>query len=186
MKIKSDMWQVTGDKNRNAMRRKSSRHSSPVTRHSQNGVALVITLILLSVTLVMAVAFLFISRREQGSVATQTDAATARYAADAALANAEAQIAANMLASSPPNPYNFGLLVSTNYLVSPLVPNNPLGDLTNLFISPRLPVYMSNLVAHAMENRFYLDLNRNGRYDTNGISGEFDNNNNLISTNFHV
>ena len=37
---------------------------------SERGIALILTLILLSVTLVMAIAFLAISRREQGSVTT--------------------------------------------------------------------------------------------------------------------
>ena len=62
----------------------------------------------------MALAFLAISSRERGSVTTQTDTTTARLAADAGLADAEAQIAANILTST--NPYSFGLLVSTNYL----------------------------------------------------------------------
>ena len=130
------------------------RHPSPVTCHRQRGVALVITLILLSVTLVMALAFLAISGRERGSVTTQTDTATARLAADAGLADAEAQIAANILTST--NPYSFGLLVSTNYL-----------DLAN---APA--VYLSNIVTHTMENRFYLDLNRNGMDDPNGYVNE--------------
>ena len=78
--------------------------------------ALVITLILLSVTLVMAVAFLAISRRERNAVTTATDTASARLAADAALANAEAQIVANIFATTNVAAYNFGLLVSTNYI----------------------------------------------------------------------
>ena len=90
------------------------RQPSLVTRHSEQGIALVITLILLSVTLVMAVAFLAISRRERGSVTTSTDTTTARLAADSALANAQAQIVANVLATT--NPYNYGLLVSTNFI----------------------------------------------------------------------
>jgi Tfp pilus assembly protein PilX len=82
----------------------------------RRGIALVITLIMLSVTLVMAVAFLAISSRERNSVATTTDAAHARLATDAALAHAEAQVVASMLANT--NPYNFGLLVSTNFINS--------------------------------------------------------------------
>jgi Tfp pilus assembly protein PilX len=58
-------------------------HLSPARQH---GIALVITLIMLSVTLIMAVAFLAISNRERGSVTTTTDAAHARQAADSALA----------------------------------------------------------------------------------------------------
>src|SRR5579859_3518839 len=110
----SDMWQMTGDKKRRKTRMELSCHGSPVTRHRERGVALVLTLILLSVTLLMAVAFLFMSRREQGSVTTQTDSATSRYAADSAQAAAQAQIIANILAGAQPNPYTYGLLVSTN------------------------------------------------------------------------
>jgi Tfp pilus assembly protein PilX len=90
------------------------RQSSIINHKSRQGFALVITLILLSVTLIMAVAFLAISRRERGSVVTTTDSATARYAADAALANAEAQIISAVLATT--NPYINNLLVSTNYI----------------------------------------------------------------------
>jgi len=165
MKITSDKWQVTSDTNRQRARGGSvfSCHPSPVTRHHQRGVALVITLILLSVTLVMTLAFLAISGRERGSVATQTDTTTTRLAADTGLAAAEAQIAANILSTT--NPYSFGLLVSTNY--PPLTYANP-ADFTNLQFSPRAPVWLTNLVAGGMENRFYLDLNRNGVDDPNG------------------
>ena len=86
---------------------RGNRKSSILTRTAERGIALIITLILLSVTLVMAIAFLAISRRERGSVTTSTDTATARLAADSALASAEAQIMANILATT--NPYNFGL-----------------------------------------------------------------------------
>ncbi len=44
--------------------------------------ALVISLIMLSVTLIMAVAFLALSRRERSAVTTTTDTAAARLAAD--------------------------------------------------------------------------------------------------------
>jgi len=156
MKIISDKWQVPSDTNRQPARGESisSCRPSPVTCRRQRGVALVITLILLSVTLVMALAFLAISNRERGSVTAQTDTTTARLGADAGLADAEAQIAANVLTST--NPYSFGLLVSTNYL--------------NLANAPA--VYLSNIVTHAMENRFYLDLNRNGMDDPNGYVNE--------------
>jgi hypothetical protein len=133
-------------------------------RHSQQGVALIITLILLAVVTVMAVAFLASSRRERGAVTTTTDTAGARLAADAALAQAEAQIMANVLATT--NPYNFGLVVSTNYI--PFTTGNALDDLTNMLISPRAPVWLSNYVTRAMENRFYLDLNHNAVDDPNG------------------
>src|SRR5271154_2158279 len=138
-------------------------------RHSQQGVALIITLILLAVVTVMAVAFLATSRRERGAVTTTTDTATARLAADAALAQAEAQIMANILSKT--NPYNFGLIVSTNYL--PPTTGNSLNDLTSMLIAPRAPVWLSNIVTSVMENRFYLDLNRNGVDDPNANDTNF-------------
>jgi hypothetical protein len=158
---------IEGVRNRNAFQFDVQRSMFNVQRSrlpaSQRGVALVITLILLSVTLVMALAFLALSSRERGAVTTETDTATARLAADAGRSFAEAQIAANILTST--NPYSFGLLVSTNYL--PPTTGNALLDLTNLQYSPRAPVWLTNLVTHAMENRFYLDLNRNGQFEAN-------------------
>ncbi len=167
-----------------------SRHPSRVTRHS-HGVALIITLILLAVVTFMALTFLAVSRRERNAVTTTTDTASAQLAADDALAAAEGQIVANTLATT--NPYNFGLLVSTNYINpygfvagaasftnvnyyypngNPLNPNDFLQLMGNLFYLPRAPVYMSNFVTRAMENRFYLDLNRNGVDDPNGLVPE--------------
>jgi len=129
---------------------------------SRRGVALIITLILLSVVTFMALAFLALSRRERSAVATVTDTAGAQYAADAALANAEAQVLANVLATT--NPYNFGLLVSTNGspVVFPVLPDN----LTNLYVNPRAPVLIST---NEPLGRYYLDLNRNGTNDPNGL-----------------
>src|ERR1017187_6050562 len=176
-----------------------SRHVSRVTCHPQRGVALVITLILLSVVTFMAITFLALSRRERSAVTTVTDTASARLAADAALANAEAQVIANVLATT--NPYNFSLLVSTNY-INPvgftngglndvnyydhfgnfLTGNNFLQNLINLFYSPRAPVFVANPTNSSLppDFRYYLDLNRNGRYDTNGFVANVDNNNNSL------
>ena len=152
------------------------------------GVALVITLILLGVVTFMALAFLALSRRERGSVTTVTDTASARLAADAALAKAEAQIMANVQAGT--NPFNFGLLVSTNYINpygfqsgvanltnvnydfrtdhQPFSQADLLQNLANLYYSPRPPVFIATNSAGSNDFRFYLDLNRNGRFDTNG------------------
>ncbi len=47
---------------------------------------------------------------------TTTDTTTARLAAEAALAAAQAQIAANILATTNVAAYNYSLLVSTNYI----------------------------------------------------------------------
>src|SRR5947199_179908 len=48
---------------------------------------------------------------------------------------------------------------------------------TNLFYDPRPPVFVvTNITNGASEFRFYLDLNRNGRFDTNGVQRIFDTN----------
>ena len=166
-------------------------HNSQFAR----GFALVITLILLSVTLIMAVAFLAISRRERGSVVTSTDTATARYAADAALANAEAQIISTALATT--NPYINNLLVSTNYInalgFNPTASPNPtnvnydyltsgggytvpdfLQNVANLQYLPRVPVFVPTNALGASDFRFYLDLNRNGRFEDSGMVTNLD------------
>jgi len=164
---------------------RSSRPSQRGLQPSQKGVALIITLILLSVVTFMAITFLALSRRERSAVATVTDTASARLAADAALANAEAQVIANVLSTT--NPFNFGLLVSTNFINSvgfvtgsanptnvnydyrsdnqSFTPNDRLQNLENLYYSPRAPVFISPNSAGANDFRFYLDLNRNGMYD---------------------
>jgi hypothetical protein len=142
----------------------------------------------------MAITFLALSRRERSAVTTVTDTASARLAADAALANAEAQVIANVLATT--NPYNFTLLVSTNY-INPLgfkngvssytnvnyydsagnfiTGNNFLQNLINLLYSPRAPVFIPTNSAGSNDFRFYLDLNRNGRFEPNGWVAELDN-----------
>ena len=180
-------------------------HQSSIINHKfRHGVALIITLILLSVVTFMAITFLALSRRERSAVSTVTDTASARLAADAALANAEGQIMANALSTT--NPYNFGLLVSTNYInpngfvsgsssftnVNYLYANtgnpvyaNPIPAdflqlLTNLWYSPRPPVFVPTNSAGSNDFRFYLDLNRNGRYDTNGWVANVDNNNHSL------
>ena len=182
------MWQVASDKNRRPARSETivTHHVSPVTRHPQRGVALIVTVILLSVLTLMTLAFLAMSRRERGAVTTTTDTAGARLAADAALANAEAQILAGVLSTT--NPYNFGLLVSTNYInpagFNPAAGANPtnvnyydssgnfltgpdfLQNLANLYYSPRPPVFIQT--NGVPDFRFYLDLNRNGNFDANG------------------
>ncbi len=164
--------------------------ASRATRRSERGIALVITLILLSVTLVMAIAFLAVSRRERGSVTTSTDTTIARLAADSALASAQAQIIANVLATN--NPFDFGLLVSTNF-INPAGFNSGLGNptninyeydingnplnnladreqnLANLLYLPRPPVFVvTNQSTGEREFRYYLDLNRNGIFDGSG------------------
>jgi hypothetical protein len=181
--------------------------SACTRQSSRRGIALVITLIMLAVTLVMAVAFLALARRERGSVTTSTATTTARLAADTAVANAQAQIVANILGSfsgaGSSNAYNFGLLVSTNY-INPygFTPNsgNPTNvnyqydssgnalslaefeqNVSNLYFLPRVPVFVAtNPVVPGNDFRYYLDLNENGRFDTNYFGQDLDGFGNIL------
>jgi hypothetical protein len=169
-------------------------------------VALVITLIMLSVVTITAVAFLAMSRRERLSVTAYGEQIDARLLADTALNRAKGDLIGRMFTSS--NRFAYGLMVSTNFQntnfslgyfwntgsfgsltnvaysknVGPLAPfnfdlgNSPedreiyAGLLGNLFYNPRPPVFVqtnANIRA-PWEFRYYLDLNRNRRPDTNG------------------
>lgn len=176
---------------------------SPIT--ARRGIALVITLIMLSVVTITAVAFLALSRRERGAVSAAGEQLDAQFFADAALNRAKAAAAARLISSGHRG--SLDLFVSTNYLNPSAQPGlsfintgnfdhltnvsyykNPLtqqlynlglaGDralyeemLANLFYNPRVPVFVStNRDPRATpEFRYYLDLNRNGRFETNGL-----------------
>ncbi|MBI3849545.1 MAG: hypothetical protein HY298_04535 [Verrucomicrobia bacterium] len=167
-------------------------------RNSQQGVALVITLILLSVITFMAVTFLAVSRRERVAVTTQSDQTDAKLAADAALERAKSAMIVPIMAFS--NAQLVQLRVSTNFInplgfESPLPPNGnrftnvnydfstakrnlkPLTpaqmeqNIANLLYDPRPPVFIRTNRAKpgVSDFRFYLDLNRNGRFDPSGF-----------------
>ncbi len=159
---------------------------------SQRGVALIVTVIMLSVITFLAVAFLALMGREKGSVKITTDQTVGRLASDTGLERAKAELLATILATT--NLANFDLLVSTNYVnwngFDPgalnnltnvnydyqalagnpaLTPAQRLQNLTSLFYNPRPPVYITNRQAGGYEFRYYNDLNRNGRPDRTGF-----------------
>ena len=166
---------------------------SQQVKQGEQGVALVITLILLSVITFMAVTFLVVSRHEGEQVDTTTQQNVARQAAIGIQQMAIAQAAAIYMAGAHNGYLNPGLIVSTNFLSPFYDPNgvrnavtnvnytdingNPLanpGDLqqmlANLQYLPRVPVFIStNKNQPNPEFRFYLDENGNGKFDTNGL-----------------
>ena len=71
----------------------------PSRRRAVRGVALVITLLMLSVITFLAIAFLAMSRQNKSAVSASLDVATARAASDAAQARAQAEIMAQILTS---------------------------------------------------------------------------------------
>lgn len=164
-------------------------HCAADARRAERAVALVITLILLSVITFMTVAFLVLSRNERGSVSGATEQAVARLATDNALASAEAQILGPMLAFNNVGAYD--LAVSTNFITrggffsglssptnvgytyangAPLSPADSLQNLNNLQILPRPPVYIVTNRNQSLwrDFRYYIDLNRNGMFDPSG------------------
>jgi hypothetical protein len=170
-----------------------SRFTFHVPRSTERGVALVITLVLLSVITFMAVTFLVVSSAQRGSVTTETEQAQARLAADQARERAIVQLIAPILAWT--NEFNYGLIVSTNYVnkagFDPAAPGpvNPMNvnydyivgsgaalnppqrnqNIANLLYDPRPPVFIRTNTAFGYNDfRYYLDLNRNGRPDPNG------------------
>ena len=171
---------------------RNTQHATRNTPHS--GVALVITLVLLSIITFMAVTFLVVSRSQHGSVVIETDMANARLTADSARERAIADLLAPIQAGT--NEFNYGLRVSANYInqdgFTPTV-NSPLNvnyahkvgggpipsalewerNIANLLYDPRPPVFITNrLFANSNEFRFYFDLNRNGGYDPSGLQPE--------------
>src|ERR1039458_1922776 len=165
------------------MPRAASRITHHVSRSTpQSAVALVITLVLLSVITFMAVTFLVVSRAQHGAVATETDQQIARFAADTARERAIAELLAPILSTT--NEFNYGLLVSGNYITpggftSGFISPDPLNvnyyysdgtflksgppnydlehNLANLLYNPRAPVFVVTNALAANEFRFFVD-----------------------------
>lgn len=68
-----------------------------MNRKHQNGVALVITLIMLSVVTFMAITFLALSRRERNAVAVTSSQTTATLMSDTALARAQGELVSRLM-----------------------------------------------------------------------------------------
>lgn len=157
------------------------------TRRAERGVALVITLILLSVITFMAIAFLVLSTNQRSAVNQMTEQNNANNAAQIAAARATAETMSWVLVTT--NPFSPLYRVSTNYssyyftngVSSPLNVNYQVNNagapltidqqrqnLTNLLLNPRPPVFITNIANGSNEFRYYLDLNRNGRFEPTG------------------
>lgn len=175
------------------------------------GVVLIITLVMLSVVTFMAVTFLAVSRRERVAVTVVEEQTRARLMAETAVARAQAEVVSRVIASS--NLLNYGFFVSTNFISPygfdaglPLIVPNPtnvnyertlsggpmtadgtpwLRNIANLQYDPRPPVFFSvtNDPRVPLDFRFYLDLNRNGRFESNGLLPELGFNGQWLGTN---
>jgi hypothetical protein len=134
-------------------------------RSPQQAMALVITLIMLSMITIVAVAFLAIARRDRASVTQAGNITDSQLMADAAVERAVADLASRVRRfEDGTNGWlrrNFcALLVSTNQDVG-----------LNAWIDPRAPVK-----AQGKTNRWYIDLNRDWNANLPGPSVPSDTN----------
>lgn len=158
---------------------------------TRRGVALVITLILLAVISTLAIAFLGLTQRETSSVDSMGRTTDSEVAADSALERAKAEITAvypirnQNAATNGPNILGPDMMVSIccqNYDNEPTSPTfrrtlpydrllNPDQRLTNRYDSAP-PVFVDTNRSGAprgpLDDRFYLDLNRNGLFEDSG------------------
>lgn len=180
-----------------------ARHLTPRSRGSNRGIALVITLLMLSVITFLAIAFLAMTQRDQSAVTTTVDVNNAQLMGDAALARAQSEIIAQMMTHGDLLSYDY--MASHNY-ISPAGFNNsdPVypdpqnvnydhvssgvaagkeltlwneHNIGNLLYDPRVPVYVTtNPAVYPSSNdfRFWVDVNQNGHFETNGYVTNYD------------
>jgi hypothetical protein len=160
-------------------------------RRNQSGVALVITLIMLSVITIIAVAFLALSQRERASLSQTLIGTEAELMASTGLERAKSHVLAEVSAFLSTNtqivggrafyqrPIGTDLTVSKAFITNwyDNWTNMAAADykiLTDLFYDPPPPVFTTNQ-SGAYESVHYLDLNRNGRFDDTGITNVINN-----------
>ncbi len=172
-------------------------------RDTERGVALVVTLIMLSVVTFLAIAYLSLSRRDQSSIGNAVDQNNARLMAEAGVEHLKAKVVANILLNT--NVGNYDLIVSTNFnlqdkrdfsgIVYPnrgYLTNVCLYDtngepvpwsidqlrisLANLQVDPCVPVFYDVIHdrSRTNESRFFLDFNRNGIFDPTRMTNSGD------------
>ena len=112
------------------MRRRFFKHTG------EDGVALVITLIMLAVVTFLAVAYLAMSRREQSAINTSEEQNRARLMAEAGFNHLQSKVLANIFTYTNANAYD--LLVSTNM-------NNPYREDFNARMTYPREGYLTNV-----------------------------------------
>ena len=154
----------------------------------RRGVALVITLILLAVITTLAIAFLGITHRETGAVDSMARTTDAEMATDSALERAKAEIAAvypgwnltnqakNVGVTNTLGPDMMVSICCQNYdtTVRKTIPYdrlNPDQRITNRYDAAPSVFVQTNVTVdaqHPLDDRFFVDLNRNGIFEESG------------------
>ena len=139
-----------------------------MNRNSQRGVALVITLLMLAIITLITVVFLATAKRDSSATNQALALTDAEQSAEAALRRAIADMVSQVMARGDMTGYE--LTVSRNFDLYPVANPATLRD-------PRVPVSVNtnrNGTTGPPEDRFYLDLNRNRRFDTNTLGSPGD------------
>ena len=137
------------------------RHPSARATAPDRGVALVITLMMLSLITVLAITILAIARRERGQLAQVDNYSDAEFAAAAGFERAKADMLGQIMYHQNLSGYD---------LISSKSVSNALASLQ---MDPRVPVfvtYSSNGVT-VTEERHYIDFNRNRQYEESLYGG---------------
>src|SRR5262245_15639144 len=161
------------------------RLSRPV--HDRRAVALVVTLIMLAVITTLAIAFLALTRRETAAVDAMGRTTDAELAADSGLERAKAELAASFIRNNSGQGRNGSDRLGPEMMVSVAYDTNRLYDgkklLLNNRVDPSVPVFVNTnppsqppRTLAELDDRFYLDLNRDGRFQPTGFIDELDDN----------
>lgn len=149
-------------------------------RRNQSGVALVTTLIMLSVITFTAVVFLALAMRNKDSVIVYEETTSAKDMNASAMAMAQNDLMAHLLATT--NFLGYDMLVSRTYspnvLTGAPTPGSEVGSaVTNLIYESRPPVYVQTNSNPSLpwEYRYWLDLTRDGQFQPSGYLRELDN-----------
>ena len=196
-RLQSDVWRAAGD----AKERRSERGIALVITL----IMLAITLVMAVAFLALAQ-----RERNSVSTTTDTTIARQAADSGLSYAQAQilANILSGYNGVGSSNAYNLHLLVSTNYINpygfntgggaygsanptnvnygylyngGPVTGNYLEQNIANLWYLPRAPVYVpTNQPASGYDFRYYLDLNENNKFDTNGWQVNFDANGNIL------
>lgn len=158
-----------------------------MNRQNERGIALITTLIMLSLVTFLSVAFLTLTRQERATVQVQTEITVAEAMGKGAVDRAVTETVTQMLSANSRHSYD--LIVSTNYeRPGGLIPgdgtlgnasyrDNSLGDyeggplnfddtltnLLNLYFNPRVPVYVNADRSRDVNGRETVDRSMGGQ-----------------------
>jgi len=136
---------------------------------TQAGVALVVTLILLAVITTLAIAFIALTHRETAAGVAAGATTHAELAAEAAVERALAEIKTRFIVENQ-GTNNGSQIIGPRFMVSVAGDQDRLNS-AGAYRDPSPPVFVNtNPTANSpLDDRFFLDLNRNHYFDETGL-----------------